>query len=1262
MAAGAFDKWAATAAEPEQAPKSRYAPAPTTPEAADARLAEVQAAEQDIRAWAESKRMKKSGNVAGLPPTAAPSAEPDAASPKVGAFDKWASTIEQAPPPAPKPPGLMSRIGAALSEGRSQPEPSLSGITPEQARGITGEVDAPARPPDAQPTGLDAAVPRGRRQGGLRSEALPYVAGTEPAPTDEAQGQAGAGRGFVRERAGDRAGYMSGHMPFKNKAEAIDEAVNLLDEGADPQKVYDAFRTSGWQITRPEIESRGVSRGSPFFAPQKTRPADNAILAGQGGLDSIQAADISLPRDALNAVRRGGEQVKRTIDTGLWMAGATGDSDFAEQLRAGERRTGAMAPADATQAGLDRLQDANKTGEWGKVLSAVAQPQNWRALASMVLESAVGSAPVMVAGSLATALGGGVAGMPVTAAASFAQEYAAALGEEMEKRGVSASDPAAVVTLLQDSGFRRDIDNRGRIRGAAVGAFDSITMGFAGALGRTLHKAQAAGTLTRGQAVRGAAAGAGVEVGGGMGGEALAQAGVGDSKPLDVVVEGLAEAPSGVADVGAGFVKQRRSVGIQGSIERYMEPAQQDVPPSEIRAAAVRRFDELAAAFGLKPSAAKSAVQAANSVPAADAPGFLSRLVASFGKRGFFQKPIDEQSVEALQQAVDKSEAETGAPQDQSAPVDAGDGTGLAGDGLQKPKQAQSSRDDAVAADANAPSNFSKRTSFADELSGMLNVPGNTANPGDDNAAGTKGGIDGLVGDAKGDGNVSRADALLRHGYGSLDVPSQARVLKSVLSLVHDDEVFNAVVHSIPVAVMNQLVGSEAASERAFSDKSVLVHALATNRDLAVRGRAIDALVRSPAFAIAERRGPDLRWPLENGGAAVGAGENYGHESSLSPTNDSPLPTDAQISAGNYKKGHLRISGMDVSIENPKGSIRTSKPGDGKPWAVKMPAAYGYIRGSTGADGDHVDLFIGDKGDNGAFWVINQNHPDGKFDEHKVITGVDTAAEATDLYRRSFKDGYGDKLIGSVSQRMDAGQIKALLPDMAKAAAVHTPKATNDLLQPDVATPAAAPAAPADAGRDQPGGSGRVPGPGAAAPAGVDPGAATPDGRSQPDPVTAAPAPAADPALNAAAPVTTQPPAQAGATDAAAPRVIGKYGRTPKASVEVELRKNEDGTWTPFSERYAMVDFESGEPIVLPADVTDAQAADAIRAHGAITARDKFFGVKKDAAPADGTAAPAAEPAAAEHAPQPQPTREDLLLAAEKRVDGLKALLACLTS
>ena len=40
-------------------------------------------------------------------------------------------------------------------------------------------------------------------------------------------------------------------------------------------------------------------------------------------------------------------------------------------------------------------------------------------------------------------------------------------------------------------------------------------------------------------------------------------------------------------------------------------------------------------------------------------------------------------------------------------------------------------------------------------------------------------------------------------------------------------------------------------------------------------------------------------------------------------------PSEAQINANNYKKGHINLLGFNISIENPKGSYRCGKVSDG---------------------------------------------------------------------------------------------------------------------------------------------------------------------------------------------------------------------------------------------------------------------------------------------------------------------------------------------
>ena len=87
-------------------------------------------------------------------------------------------------------------------------------------------------------------------------------------------------------------------------------------------------------------------------------------------------------------------------------------------------------------------------------------------------------------------------------------------------------------------------------------------------------------------------------------------------------------------------------------------------------------------------------------------------------------------------------------------------------------------------------------------------------------------------------------------------------------------------------------------------------------------------------------------------------------------------PTEAQKASGNYKKGHIKFGGYDYTIENPKGSTRSGKDANGEEWKVTMNDTYGYIRGTKGKDGDHLDMFINDNADldtwNGNVYVVDQ--------------------------------------------------------------------------------------------------------------------------------------------------------------------------------------------------------------------------------------------------------------------------------------------------
>lgn len=127
-----------------------------------------------------------------------------------------------------------------------------------------------------------------------------------------------------------------------------------------------------------------------------------------------------------------------------------------------------------------------------------------------------------------------------------------------------------------------------------------------------------------------------------------------------------------------------------------------------------------------------------------------------------------------------------------------------------------------------------------------------------------------------------------------------------------------------------------------------------------------------------------------------------------------PEPSDAQKAAGNYRKGHTILHGLDITIENAKGSVRSGK--DGKKWTVVMPAHYGYIKRTEGADGDHVDVYIGPSPASDRVFLVDQVDAEtGHFDEHKALLGFVAKQQAVSAYQRAFSDGKGPDRMGHVT-------------------------------------------------------------------------------------------------------------------------------------------------------------------------------------------------------------------------------------------------------
>ena len=163
-------------------------------------------------------------------------------------------------------------------------------------------------------------------------------------------------------------------------------------------------------------------------------------------------------------------------------------------------------------------------------------------------------------------------------------------------------------------------------------------------------------------------------------------------------------------------------------------------------------------------------------------------------------------------------------------------------------------------------------------------------------------------------------------------------------------------------------------------------------------------------------------WSVEN--SNIGSGEVIVfNNSSITPAENASLqssieaaeaetdtnPTDGQKEAGNYKKGHVKVAGFNISIEQPRGSVRSGTDANGKKWSVTMNNTYGYMTDNVGVDGDHLDVFLSndiDSWDQQNVYVVDQYNLDRTFDEHKVMLGFNDRDDATDAYFSNYDSSW----------------------------------------------------------------------------------------------------------------------------------------------------------------------------------------------------------------------------------------------------------------
>lgn len=108
---------------------------------------------------------------------------------------------------------------------------------------------------------------------------------------------------------------------------------------------------------------------------------------------------------------------------------------------------------------------------------------------------------------------------------------------------------------------------------------------------------------------------------------------------------------------------------------------------------------------------------------------------------------------------------------------------------------------------------------------------------------------------------------------------------------------------------------------------------------------------------------------------------------------------------------------IPIILEYLQGDTRTKVSSSGMVIENTMPAAYGFIVGTTDAHGEEIDIYLSPIPNlDSPVFIIDQIKPDtGMFDEHKVMLGFESNEDAKNTYLSVFADGSGDKRLGAIT-------------------------------------------------------------------------------------------------------------------------------------------------------------------------------------------------------------------------------------------------------
>ena len=143
--------------------------------------------------------------------------------------------------------------------------------------------------------------------------------------------------------------------PYKSKTEALDDAVNLLEEGYGMDKVTSAFSNLG--VSKDEIVAHGQKRKSEYFAPQKIKDVGVGAKPGEPvpPPSELRGADTTLYEDITGIGKRSAARGRQAIAGLLKEAGVYDEDELARMVVREERRIQAAAPSISVQQGIENI-------------------------------------------------------------------------------------------------------------------------------------------------------------------------------------------------------------------------------------------------------------------------------------------------------------------------------------------------------------------------------------------------------------------------------------------------------------------------------------------------------------------------------------------------------------------------------------------------------------------------------------------------------------------------------------------------------------------------------------------------------------------------------------------------------------------------------------------------------------------------------------------------------------------------------------------